>query len=311
MGRRSREDIGPDWCGLFIGNEGLFGIALEITLQLLPKPECFHTVLAGYRTPGAGRATRCRAVVASRACCPARSRSWTRWPSRPPWPRSTPSIRPAARPSSSSNSKATREAVAADRVRLDADHRGSRAPYEMRVAPDDADERLRIWKGRKSAFCAVGRLSPGLHRAGRRGAAAPARRGPAPRSARWRARPACACANVFHAGDGNLHPLILYDGREPGALERAEALAGRHPAACASRWAARSPASTASASRSATTCPRCSTPTRCDCMRRLRAGLRSAVHRQPRQDVPRAGEAPALQHRGLHPLEKAGVISRE
>src|SRR5437879_8189485 len=49
-GGASREMIGPDWCGLFTGNEGLFGIALQITLQLLPKPECYHTVLAGYRT---------------------------------------------------------------------------------------------------------------------------------------------------------------------------------------------------------------------------------------------------------------------
>src|SRR5678815_618154 len=49
-GSGSRENIGPDWCGLFTGNEGLFGIALEITLQLLPRPECYHTVLAGYRT---------------------------------------------------------------------------------------------------------------------------------------------------------------------------------------------------------------------------------------------------------------------
>ena len=49
-GGASRENTGPDWCGLFTGNEGLFGVALEITLQLLPKAECFHTVLAGYKT---------------------------------------------------------------------------------------------------------------------------------------------------------------------------------------------------------------------------------------------------------------------
>src|SRR5947209_4194286 len=49
-GGPSRETVGPDWCGLFTGNEGLFGIALEITLQLLPRAECYHTVLAGYRT---------------------------------------------------------------------------------------------------------------------------------------------------------------------------------------------------------------------------------------------------------------------
>src|SRR5213079_101825 len=49
-GSASREQIGPDWTGLFVGNEGLFGVALEITLQLLPRAEIFHTVLAGYRT---------------------------------------------------------------------------------------------------------------------------------------------------------------------------------------------------------------------------------------------------------------------
>ena len=50
FGGTSREQIGPDWTGLFVGNEGLFGVALEITLQLLPRAEVFHTVLAGYRS---------------------------------------------------------------------------------------------------------------------------------------------------------------------------------------------------------------------------------------------------------------------
>src|SRR5438552_10127375 len=63
-GGPSRESVGPDWCGMFTGNEGLFGIALEITLQLLPAPERFHTVLAGYRTlEQAGEAV--AAIVAS------------------------------------------------------------------------------------------------------------------------------------------------------------------------------------------------------------------------------------------------------
>src|SRR5260370_28267725 len=63
-GGTSRENVGPDWCGLFTGSEGLFGIALEITLQLLHRAECYHTVLAGYRTmEQAGDAV--SAVVAS------------------------------------------------------------------------------------------------------------------------------------------------------------------------------------------------------------------------------------------------------
>jgi len=95
---------------------------------------------------------------------------------------------------------------------------------EIRVAADEA-ERARIWKGRKGAFSAVGRLSPNYI----------VQDGVVPRSklgeALQRIEALSAAhgtrvANVFHAGDGNLHPLILYDGRVPGALERAEDLAG-------------------------------------------------------------------------------------
>jgi glycolate oxidase len=82
-----------------------------------------------------------------------------------------------------------------------------------------------IWKGRKSAFSAVGRLSPdfivqdGVVPRSRLGAAL-AEIGQLSKTYNIRV------ANVFHAGDGNLHPLILYDGREQGALEKAEVLAG-------------------------------------------------------------------------------------
>jgi glycolate oxidase len=97
--------------------------------------------------------------------------------------------------------------------------------YQVRVARDDAD-RMRIWKGRKSAFSAVGRLSPdyivqdGVVPRGRLAhALAEIQR----MSSEYDIR----VANVFHAGDGNLHPLILFDGRQGGALERAEQLAGQ------------------------------------------------------------------------------------
>ena len=67
----SRESVGPDWCGLFTGNEGLFGIALEVTLQLLPKAECFHTVLAGYNSLEEAGDT-VSAVIASGLATPSR-----------------------------------------------------------------------------------------------------------------------------------------------------------------------------------------------------------------------------------------------
>ncbi len=172
-GGASRENIGPDWCGLFTGNEGLFGIALEITLQLLPKAECFHTVLAGYRTlEQAGDAV--SAVVASGllpgaieimdalALEAAAAAVHAEYP-------------PGCEAVLIVELEGPREAVAADRVRLDEIIAASN-PVEARPARD-AEERAAIWKGRKSAFSAVGRLSPDFHRAGRRRAAPPARRG--------------------------------------------------------------------------------------------------------------------------------------
>ena len=96
---------------------------------------------------------------------------------------------------------------------------------DVRIAKDDMD-RQRIWKGRKSAFSAVGRLSPDFL----------VNDGVVPRSRlgtvlkeiedlgeEYNLR----IANVFHAGDGNLHPLIMYEGEETGEYERAEELAGK------------------------------------------------------------------------------------
>jgi glycolate oxidase len=93
----------------------------------------------------------------------------------------------------------------------------------VRVAADEAD-RARIWKGRKCAFSAVGRISPDF--IVQDGVVPRMRLGEAlSRIEQLSAAHGVRVANVFHAGDGNLHPLILFDGREAGALERAERLA--------------------------------------------------------------------------------------
>ena len=141
-----------------------------------------------------------------------------------------------------------------------------------RASPRDADERARIWKGRKGAFSAVGRLSPDFIVQDGVVPRSAAGRGAGGDRASCRAQHGIRVANVFHAGDGNLHPLILFDGREPGALERAEVLAGEI-LACASAWAARSPASTASASRSARSCREMYGADDIDAMRRLRPAM--------------------------------------
>ena len=94
----------------------------------------------------------------------------------------------------------------------------------IRVSQSDG-ERLRFWAGRKAAFPAVGRISPDYY----------CMDGTIPRKrlaevlrhiAELERKYGLRCANVFHAGDGNLHPLILYDANEPGELERTEAFGG-------------------------------------------------------------------------------------
>jgi glycolate oxidase len=97
--------------------------------------------------------------------------------------------------------------------------------FEIRIAADDV-ERALIWKGRKSAFAAVGRISPDYI----------VQDGVIPRTSlpvvlaridELSRESGIRVANVFHAGDGNLHPLVLYDDGEPGAGERAEEVSGK------------------------------------------------------------------------------------
>jgi glycolate oxidase len=303
-GGPSREIIGPDWCGLFTGNEGLFGIALEITLQLLPRAECFHTVLAGYRTlEQAGDAV--SAVVASGllpgaleimdalALEAATAAVHAEYP-------------PGCEAVLIVELEGPREVVAAERVRLDAIIAASQ-PVEMRPARD-ADERLAIWKGRKSAFSAVGRLSPDF--IVQDGVVPRRRLGEALRRIQEMAREAqVRCANVFHAGDGNLHPLILFDGREPGALERGEALAGRILRLCVEMGGSITGEHGVGVEKR-DYLPAMFNADEIDCMKRIRVAFDPFSIANPGKMFPTA-EAPALQNRGLHPLEKAGVLSRE
>lgn len=221
FGGESLESVGPDLVGLFVGSEGLFGIALEITLRLLPKPELYRTVLAAYDS--LGKAGEAAAQVVASGLLPGAIEIMDRL-----------AIQAAE---ASVKAGYPREAAALLIVELE----GEAAPveaefkkllevihlsgaYEARVAQNE-EERLRIWKGHKGAFPAVGRLSPDYI----------VYDGVVPRSKLGEALTEIEqlstaynlrVANVLQAGDGNLHPLILYNGREAGALARAEALAG-------------------------------------------------------------------------------------
>jgi len=221
LGGDSLESCGADVTGMFVGSEGLFGIALEITVRLLPRPEAYRTVMAAYRSLAAGGEGVARVVAAG--LLPGAMEIMDRLAIQ------------AAEAAVGAGYPADAEAVLiveleGPQEEVEAEHpRLVRVLEEsgavaIEVARDEA-ARQKIWKGRKSAFSAVGRLSPDY--LVQDGVVPRTRLGEAlAEIQRLSQRCGIRVANVFHAGDGNLHPLILYDGREPGALERAERLAG-------------------------------------------------------------------------------------
>jgi glycolate oxidase len=221
LGCKSLESIGPDTVGMFVGSEGLFGIALEVTLRLLPKPETYRTVLAAYQSlEAAGNAV---SMVIAAGLLPGAIEIMDNL-----------AIEAAE---TAVQAGYPRDAVALLIVELDGESDIVELEFnslmdvieesgadETRVAEDD-EQRIQIWKGRKSAFSAVGRISEDYL----------VQDGVVPRSKlsfalgeieRLGDQYNLRVANVFHAGDGNLHPLILFDGRNPVNLEKAEILAG-------------------------------------------------------------------------------------
>jgi glycolate oxidase len=303
-GGASRERIGPDWCGLFTGNEGLFGIVLEITVQLLPRAECFHTVLAGYRSlqeagdavsaviasgllPGALEIMDALAIEAARAAVQAE------------YPAGCEAVLIV-------ELEGPRETVARERERLAAILEASR-PVAIQPARDNA-ERLALWKGRKSAFSAVGRLSPDF--IVQDGVVPRRHLGEALRRIAQMSRESgLRIANVFHAGDGNLHPLILFDGRQTGALARAEEVAGRILRMCVEMGGSITGEHGIGVEKREFL-PVLFSSEEIDVQQRIRAAFDPDGIANPGKMFPGA-EAPALGHPGLHPLEKAGLICRE
>src|SRR5437870_4119691 len=220
-------DDGPGLLGAFIGSEGTLGIATKLTLRILRVPETVRTLLAGFEhTDEAGAAV--SGVIAG-------------------------GILPAAiEMMDAVTMEAAEAAVSAnypegcgavliveldgpvaqveeDLARVEEICRES-GSVEIRVA-SDADDRAKVWRGRKAAFAAMGRISPDYY----------VQDGVVPRTKlpevlrridELSAEHGLRVGNVFHAGDGNLHPLVLYDGRVEGQAERAEELAQQILVAC-------------------------------------------------------------------------------
>ncbi len=220
LGGDTTEPVGPDWVGMFCGSEGLFGVALEVTLRLVSVAETARTALAVYsslevagdavaRVVGAGLLPVAMEIMDALAMEAAEASA------KPGYPKGAALLIVEL--------EGEREVVDADAARL-AELLEASGATEVSVT-EDSGERALIWKGRKSAFSAVGWLAPDY--IVQDGVVPRTRLGEAlAEIGRLSAEAGIRVANVFHAGDGNLHPLILYDGRDEGAVERAEELAG-------------------------------------------------------------------------------------
>ncbi len=220
LGGLDGEPSGYDLRGAFVGSEGMFGIATRIAVRLTPDPESIKTLLLSFDTVADAAAT-VGAVIAS-GLVPAAVEMMDR--------------RCVAAVEDFVHAGYPREAAAVLLIEVDGLPRGVEADTRkvteighehrgnVRVAADE-EERALLWKGRKSAFGAIARVAPDyyLHDT------------VVPRSKLVEVLEAVyeivdrydlVAVNVFHAGDGNLHPLLAYDSRQPGANERVAA-AGR------------------------------------------------------------------------------------
>jgi glycolate oxidase len=221
LGGLAPDAPGYDLLGAVVGSEGTLGIATAVTVRLTRLPEDVRTLLAGFgSTDHAGAAT---SAIIGAGIVPAAIEMMDALAIE------------AAEAAVHCNYPAGAGAVLVielDGARVEVEHElaaverlcRENGAFELRVATDPA-ERALIWKGRKSAFAAVGRISPDYI----------VQDGVIPRTAlpevlraigELSASSGVRVANVFHAGDGNLHPLVLFDEAVEGAGEAAEKVSG-------------------------------------------------------------------------------------
>jgi len=218
LGGKHSDASGYDLLGLVTGSEGLLGVVTEVTVRILPRPETARVVLVGFTSNEA--AGQCVADVIGAGIIPGGMEMMDKAAIR------------AAEDFVQAGYPLDVESlliVELDGPKVEVDHLINRVvdiaqrngAVSHRVSQDEA-ERNRFWAGRKAAFPAIGRISPDYL----------CMDGTIPRHQLPRVLNAMkklsgthglAVANVFHAGDGNLHPLILYDANQPGQLEAAEA----------------------------------------------------------------------------------------
>src|SRR5690606_5776232 len=217
LGSDAPDAPGLDLLAAFIGSEGMLGIVTQATVKLIPRPVCARVIMASFASvEAAGDAV---ANIIATGIVPAGLEMMDK--------RATQMVEPfvqagydlAAEAILLCESDGTLEEVEDEISRMRAVFAAAGAT-RLQVSANE-EERLRFWAGRKNAFPAAGRVSPDYY----------CMDGTIPRRPLARVLTAIAnmetefglrCANVFHAGDGNLHPLILFDANIPEEVERAE-----------------------------------------------------------------------------------------
>jgi glycolate oxidase len=219
IGGKHLDSAGYDLLGIITGSEGLLGVVTEITVRILRRPQCARAVLVGFAS--SEDAGECVSKIIAAGIIPAGMEMMDR-----------PAIH-AVEQFVHAGYPLDVEAlliIEVDGPQAEVDHLIEKVEATARNcaartcrASNSEEERLLFWAGRKAAFPAMGRISPDYY----------CMDGTIPRArlpqvlARMRELSkeyGLPVANVFHAGDGNLHPLILYDANKPGELERTERL---------------------------------------------------------------------------------------
>jgi glycolate oxidase len=220
LGSEAPDSPGYDLLALAIGSEGMLAVVTEVTVKLLPKPQCARVIMASFDdVEKAGDAV---AAVIAAGIIPAGLEMMDK-----PATHAVEQFVHAGYDLEAAaillcESDGTGEEVEDEIARMQAVLQGAGAT-RMTVSRDEA-ERLRFWSGRKAAFPAVGRISPDYY----------CMDGTIPRKrlgevlrfiAEMERKYGLRCPNVFHAGDGNLHPLILFDAANADELHRTELFA--------------------------------------------------------------------------------------
>jgi len=221
LGGKTLDAPGYDLAGVFVGSEGTLGVATKIILRIVKRPECIRTLLAAF--PSTNEASAAVSDIIAAGMLPAAIEMMDNLAIQ-----AAEAAVHANYPSCGGLLLVELDGPVAE-VEALMSHVNeicrSNGAAEIRLAQSDA-ERALVWKGRKAAFAAMGRISPNYI----------VQDGVIPRTAlprvmseieRLSQKAGVRVANVFHAGDGNLHPLVLYDRRIPGQEEAAEALSSQ------------------------------------------------------------------------------------